>query len=128
MENSFSITEAEYHVMKIVWANAPVSTKEVTEKLLEETEWKDKTIHTLLSRLVKKGILAYEKKGRVFVYTPLVKETEYVLQESRSFLDKFYDGALNSMIVNFLEEDKLSKDDIDELKKILDKSIVEKEK
>ncbi len=120
MKNSFSISEAEYQVMKLIWDRAPVSTKEVTEILADESSWKPKTIQTLLSRLVKKGAIGYKKEGRVFVYTPLIKEEDYVEQESSSFLNKFYDGALNSMVVNFLEQDKLTENDIDELKKILD--------
>ena len=120
MKNSFSISEAEYQVMKLIWDKAPVSTKEVTEILADESSWKPKTIQTLLSRLGKKGAIGYKKEGRVFVYTPLIKEEDYVEQESSSFLNKFYDGALNSMVVNFLEQDKLTENDIDELKKILD--------
>ena len=120
MRNSFSISEAEYQVMKLIWDKAPVSTKEVTEILADESSWKPKTIQTLLSRLVKKGVIGYKKEGRVFVYTPLIKEEDYVEQESSSFLNKFYDGALNSMVINFLEQDKLTENDIDELKKILD--------
>ncbi len=120
MKNSFSISEAEYQVMKLIWDKAPVSTKEVTEILTVESSWKPKTIQTLLSRLVKKGAIGYKKEGRVFVYTPLIKEEDYVEQESSSFLNKFYDGALNSMVVNFLEQDKLTENDINELKKILD--------
>ena len=120
MKNSFSISEAEYQVMKLIWDKAPVSTKEVTEILADESSWKPKTIQTLLSRLVKKGVIGYKKEGRVFVYTPLIKEEDYVEQESSSFLNKFYDGALNSMVINFLEQDKLTENDIDELKKILD--------
>ena len=120
MKNSFSISEAEYQVMKLIWDKAPVSTKEVTEILTVESSWKPKTIQTLLSRLVKKGAIGYKKEGRVFVYTPLIKEEDYVEQESSSFLNKFYDGALNSMVVNFLEQDKLTENDINELNKILD--------
>ena len=120
MKNSFSISEAEYQVMKLIWDKAPVSTKEVTEILTVESSWKPKTIQTLLSRLVIKGAIGYKKEGRVFVYTPLIKEEDYVEQESSSFLNKFYDGALNSLVVNFLEQDKLTENDINELKKILD--------
>jgi len=115
------ISEAEYQVMKIIWsAGIPISTNEVVEKLETTTSWKPKTIHTLLSRLVKKNALQYEKKGRVFVYTPLVKESEILAQENDSFLNRFYGGALNSMVVNLLEQDKLSDEDICELRRILD--------
>lgn len=83
------ISEAEYEVMKIVWKEAPVSTNTVTEILTKATDWSPKTIQTLLKRLVTKGALTYEKQGRVFVYTPLVEETSYVRQKSRSFLKRY---------------------------------------
>ena len=54
---------------------------------------------------------------------PLVREEEYLEQESDTFLNRFYEGTLNSMVVNFLEQDKLTKDDIDELKRILDEKL-----
>jgi len=113
------ISEAEYQVMKIIWSNAPVSTNNVVEKLEKKSGWSPKTIQTLLARLVKKGVLDYRKDSRVFVYTPLVKKGEYLQKESDSFLRRFYDGALNSMVINFLKQDRLSEDDINELKKIL---------
>jgi len=115
-----AISEAEYQVMKIIWEYAPVSTNEVVLKLQETTAWKPKTIQTLLARLVKKEALCYEKQGRVFVYTPLVRERELLEQESDSFLNRFYNGTLNSMVVNFLEQDKLSQEDISELLTILE--------
>lgn len=115
-----TISDAEYQVMKVVWAGAPISTNEVVEKLEEITAWKPKTIQTMLSRLVKKGVLSYEKDSRVFVYTPLIGENEYLECESDTFLTRFYDGTLNSMVVNYLEQDKLSKSDIDELQRLLE--------
>jgi len=123
MRNIPTISDAEYQVMKIIWAYAPISTNEVVEKLEKTAAWKPKTIQTLLSRLVKKGALNYEKDGRVFVYTPLVQESEIVERESNSFLNRFYDGTLNSMIVNYIEQDKLSEDDINELKHILEMKL-----
>ena len=126
MKRKPEISDAEYQVMKVIWsANIPISTNEVVEKLEPHTAWKPKTIHTLLSRLVKKGALQYEKDGRVFVYTPLVKESEILSAENDNFLNRFYDGALNAMVVNLLEEDKLSDDDIAMLKRILDEKLSE---
>jgi len=122
MKHKPEISDAEYQVMKVIWsASLPISTNQVVEKLEPYTAWKPKTIHTLLSRLVKKGALQYEKDGRVFVYTPLVKESEILAAENDNFLNRFYGGALNSMVVNLLEEDKLSDDDIAMLRRILDK-------
>ena len=126
MKGKPEISDAEYQVMKVIWAaGVPISTNEVVEKLETSTAWKPKTIHTLLSRLVKKGALQYEKDGRVFVYTPLVKESEILSIENDNFLNRFYDGALNPMVVNLLGQDKLSDDDIINLKRILDAKLSE---
>lgn len=125
MSNIPAISDAEYQVMKVVWVGAPISTNEVVEKLEKTTSWKPKTIQTLLARLVKKGALQYEKEGRVFVYTPLVQEQDILEQESTTFLNRFYDGAVNSMIVNLVERDKFSENDLSELKRILEKKLSE---
>ena len=115
------ISEAEYEVMKIVWKYAPVSTNEITEKLLQTTSWSPKTIQTLIKRLVKKGALTYEKQSRMFVYTPAVKEKEYVGQESNSFLKRYYDGDITAMVSAYIENDRLSETEIDTLRFLLSK-------
>ena len=120
MSDMPKISEAEYEIMNAVWKHAPISTNEVVN-LFEGGDWSPKTVQTLLARLVKKGVLGYEKKGRVFVYTPLIDEKEYIKEESSSFLKKFYDGALNSMVLNFIDGDKLSLEDMEELTRILEK-------
>lgn len=113
------ISEAEFEVMKIVWKHAPISTNEITEKLLQTTNWSPKTIQTLIKRLVTKGALTYEKQSRMFVYTPLVKEGEYISQESNSFLKRFYDGDITAMVSAYLENDSLSEAEIDTLRSLL---------
>ena len=118
-----TISEAEYEVMKIIWAKAPISTTNVVMELTKTSTWTPKTIQSLLGRLVKKGALAYEKDSRVFVYTPLVKEEDYLEKESETFLKRFYNGTINSMVVNFLDKNKLTKEDITQLKKILEDKL-----
>lgn len=113
------ISEAEFEVMKIVWKYAPISTNEITEKLLQTTSWSPKTIQTLIKRLVTKGALTYEKQSRMFVYTPLVKENEYLRQESTSFLNRYYDGDLTAMVSAYLENDNLSESELDTLRTLL---------
>ena len=113
------ISEAEFEVMKVIWKYARISTNEVTEKLTQTTDWSPKTIQTMLKRLVTKKALTYEKQSRVFVYTPLVPETEYIRQESNSFLNKYYNGNIVSMLTSYLEDDKLSKTELDTLRHLL---------
>ena len=115
------ISEAEYEVMKIVWKHASINTNEITEKLLQSTNWSPKTIQTLIKRLVTKGALTYEKQSRVFVYTPLVKESEYICQESNSFLNRYYDGDITAMLSAYIENDKLTEPEIETLRSLLSK-------
>ena len=116
------ISEAEFEVMKIIWKYAPISTNEITERLTQTTSWSPKTIQTLIKRLVTKGVLSYEKQSRVFVYTPLVKESEYIGQESNSFLDRFYNGDITAMLSAYIENNSLSEAEIDTLRSLLSTS------
>ena len=113
------ISEAEFEVMKIIWKHSPISTNEITDILTKTTSWRPKTIQTLIKRLVTKGALAYEKQSRVFVYTPLVKESDYIRQESNSFLKRFYDGNITAMLSAYIENDRLSEAEIDTLRSLL---------
>lgn len=113
------ISEAEFEVMKVIWKYAPISTNEITEKLLQTTNWSPKTIQTLIKRLVTKGALTYEKQSRIFIYTPVVKESEYIGQESSSFLNRYYDGDITAMVSAYIENDKLSESELDTLRMLL---------
>ena len=109
--------------MKIVWKSAPINTNEITERLLKTTSWSAKTIQTLIKRLVTKGALTYEKQGRVFVYTPLVEENEYISQQSNSFIKRFYDGDISAMLSAYLENNQLSETELNHLRSLLSKKI-----
>ena len=113
------ISEAEYEVMKVIWKYAPINTNEITDKLLQCTDWSPKTIHTLINRLAGKGAITYEKQSRVFVYTPLIQEQDYLKQESDSFLNRYFNGNISAMVSAYLEDDELSKSDIEELRTLL---------
>lgn len=119
MQDLPQISETEFEVMKIVWKHAPISTNDITDRLLRTTSWSPKTIQTLIKRLVIKEALTYEKQGRVFVYTPLVKENEYIDQKSTSFLKRYYDGDITAMLSSYIENDRLSETDIDHLRSLL---------
>lgn len=115
------ISDAEFEVMDLIWKYGPISTNEITEKLVQKKEWSPKTIYTLLLRLEKKGAICHEKKGRVFIYTSSVKKEDYLEAESRMLANRFFDGAMNQMVVSFLNQRELSEKDLDELQKILDR-------
>ncbi|MCX7747362.1 MAG: BlaI/MecI/CopY family transcriptional regulator [Clostridia bacterium] len=114
------ISETEWQVMKVIWTKSPITASLVISQLEESTNWKPKTVKTLLGRLVKKNALGFEKENREYLYYPLVSEQDCVKAENQSFLKRVYDGAFNVMFARFLEEQQLSDKEIDELKRILE--------
>ncbi|MCY6959769.1 BlaI/MecI/CopY family transcriptional regulator [Clostridium brassicae] len=121
MVNIPKISEAEWEVMKVIWNNSPCSANYVIENLESKMDWKPKTIKTLISRLVKKEVLAFEIEGRSYNYYPLVKKEDCIKEESKSFLHRVFNGVTKDMVLNFIEDDDLTDEDIEDLKKILEK-------
>lgn len=115
------ISDAEFEVMNIIWKYAPINTNEIVERLSRFKEWNPKTIQTMLFRLEKKGVITHEKESRIFVYTPVIKKEAYLEAESNTFVNRFFDGALNQMVVNYLNQNDLSADEINDLQAILDR-------
>lgn len=121
MAETPKISDAEWEVMKIVWSkNSPLTANEIVDALEGRAEWKPNTVKSLITRLVRKKALGYEEKRRVYWYYPLVSETECIRSETRSFVSRVLGGALKPLLVTFLQEEELSKDDIAELKRILE--------
>jgi len=114
------ISDAELVVMKVVWQKAPATANQVVEALEDQIHWKPKTVHTLLRRLVLKRALAFDKKGREHHFRPLVDADEYAHAASRSFLRRFFDGEMAPFLACFLERERLTRGEIEELKRILE--------
>jgi BlaI family penicillinase repressor len=114
------ISDAEWKVMKPFWEKGPLTSREVVESLDKETTWKPKTIHTLLTRLVKKGALSATRQTREYLFAPLVRADECQRQESQSFLERVFDGDVAPFLACFVRDNKLTRAEIDELKRILD--------
>lgn len=106
--------------MRVLWTRAPLSTNEVVAALENRTDWKPKTIHTLLARLVQKRALEAQKRGREYVYSPLVAAGQCEYEVSRSFLSRFFDGELAPFLARLVEKEKLTRKQVEELKRILE--------
>ena len=114
------ISESEWLVMRVLWSNGSLTANEVVKELTGKTKWKPKTIKTLITRLMKKGAVKFEKEGRKYRYYPAVSQAECVRMERRSFVRRVYGGTTKPMLAAFLEDAKLSAEDISELRKILE--------
>jgi BlaI family transcriptional regulator, penicillinase repressor len=109
------ISDAEWAIMKVLWGRQPRTSTEIAKV----TGVHPQTTKTFLARLVKKKAIVHERVGRSFYYRTLVTEKECQRHESRSFLNRVFGGSLRPMVSHLVEEDALTDDEIQELKKIL---------
>lgn len=118
-KNIPSISESEWEIMNVLWDKAPQTANDIILSLQESTDWKPKTIRTLLDRLVQKDVVGVNKDQRVYTFYPLYSQEECQRAETESFIKRIYGGTMKSMLVQFIHEDTLSDDDINELRTIL---------
>lgn len=118
-----SITEAEWELMKVLWKESPLTANEICSAIQEYEDWKPKTIRTLLDRLTKKKVVAANKDLRVYTFTPLYSEHECQRAETQSFIERIYGGTTKSLLVQFIEDETLTKEELKELREMLDKKI-----
>lgn len=121
---NWQISDAELEIMKIVWSHPRSPT--LFSCLMNELAAKGKpcqknTLIVLLSRLVNKGFLQAKKKGRRNEYTPLVPEAQYQTAQTKHFLDKIYEGNLGGLVTNLIPADRLTDEEYEELKRLLEK-------
>ena len=114
------ISESEWKIMKVLWAKSPLGAYDIIETLTKE-QWHQNTIKTMLSRLHRKKALAVTKYKNLHLYSPLVTEEQCVHTESESFLNRVFGGSVRPLLVHFAKKQKLTKADVEELKRILEK-------
>lgn len=113
------LSKAEFEVLDAVWVSYPVNATQIIERLSSDKQWHEKTIKTLLGRLVKKGALSFEKEGRQYLYSPCIERADYTLKESQNFIERFFSGRIAPLVSGFAKSEQLSQQDINELKKII---------
>ena len=115
-----TITDSEYTIMKILWnADGKMTVSDVVSAL-DGNDWTPSTVSTFLQRLLKKNVISCEKKGNTNLYFPVLKQKEYDMSETESFLLKIYKGSVKNLVAALYENKKLSKEDMSELKSMFD--------
>nr|WP_010132075.1 BlaI/MecI/CopY family transcriptional regulator [Microbulbifer agarilyticus] len=114
------ISDKEFEVLEAIWNGAPVSAKEVVQRLNAQGSWHEKTVKTLLGRLVKKGALDFQRDGRSYLYTPRLTRSEYVQKKSTGLVERMFNGNIGALVAGFANSRKLQQRDIEELKAFID--------
>jgi len=116
-----AISNAESLVIEVLWNPSPQTTDEIVAALSARTDWQEATIKTFLNRLLKKGAVRAEQNGRRYQYFAVLQREDWVDSESRSVLDRLFGGRVAPLVAHFSERRELSKEDLAELRKLIDR-------
>ncbi len=111
--------DSELKVMEIVWEREPVSAKDISVAAAESLGWNKNTTYTVVKKLVEKGVVKREDPG--FVCTSLVSRREAQKTETRRLAERLFGGSKKALFSALLEDEKLSDEDIAELRAMIDK-------
>lgn len=114
-----TLTNSEWYVMDCLWQHSPRTVMELVSALSKKVGWAKSTTITTLRRMEDKGLVAVEVRGRTKYYTPALEREKAVRWETRSFLDRVYQGSVGLMVSAMASEKALSKEEIDTLYAIL---------
>jgi BlaI family penicillinase repressor len=108
--------------MQVLWLSPGSTADEVISTLKDKVTWNACTIRTLINRLLQKKVLTFKKEGRKYRYWPAIGRELYVKQERRSFVDRVYGGTVTPLLAAFIEETRLTQEEIEELKRMLEEN------
>ncbi len=114
-----SITEAELEVMKVLWANSPLSAAQIIEAIKSTRRANSATLKVLINRLLNKKVISHKESGRKYIYSPKIDEAEFYKFKTESFLSTFYGGKITPLVSFFSEQEKLTPNDLAELKELI---------
>jgi len=115
-----AISDAEWEVMNVFWLAArPLMAGDIVDRLAVKKDWSPRTVKTLLNRLIKKGALKFEARGKSYLYHPAIGREQCVRAATRSFLSRVFGGAAGPMLIHFVTHTELSAAEVDELQRLL---------
>ena len=121
MEDKYNITDAELEIMKILWENKQISLNQIMEELRKNEHKNKNTIKTLLYRLIEKGaVKSISKNKKENEFKAIISKEKYLRKANQSFLDKLYNGNTSNMLLNFVENKEISKDELKKLIEIIE--------
>jgi BlaI family transcriptional regulator, penicillinase repressor len=122
------LTETEWAILKAVWERQPCTAPDVTEALQKSKGWAYSTVHTLMDRMVEKGLLASEKLRRMDIYRAAITRRQAQKGELLYALKHAFDNALTPMMQCLLETRELAAEELEELEAMLREKHAENKK
>ena len=120
-KKNYELTEAEWAIIKAVWDNQPCAAPTVQETLESQKGWSYSTVKTMMDRMVTKGLLKTERIRNLILYRPAITKKDAQKGEVMRAVKRAFNGALTPMMQFLLENNKLSKNQLDELEALIKK-------
>jgi len=121
-----NLSDGEWKLMNLLWQNPPKTITHLTKELEQTTGWGRNIIITMLKRLEAQGAVRPEEGERAKLFYPCVERDGAVIEETRGFLNRMYQGSLSLLVNAMVNSSALSDEEIEELKAILDKAEEER--
>ncbi len=128
MKQEIRVTNSEWYVMNCLWEESPRTLMQLVPILNERVGWSKSTSATMVRRMSEKNLIGYEERGKTKYFFPKVHKEDVVVQETRDFLQRIYDGSVGMMMSALVRQNDLSKEDIHELQEILKMAEQESDK
>lgn len=116
------ISDAELIIMQTLWEEGALTAKQIIDKI-PNNHWNDKTTRTFINRLVEKGVVSKENGAEGLIFQAILSKEEFYRHSNQSFLKKMYQGSLKNMLLNFIEDEPLTSEEIQEIQEMLEKKI-----
>ena len=113
-------TDYELSILQILWKGFPLSVSEILKRIKKRPKPAYSSLLTIVRLMEKKGYVSHEKKGRAFYYSPVLKEKSHSKKEIKKLADTVFGGSSFELAVNIIKDEKLSADEIQQLKQILE--------
>ena len=120
--------KVQMQIMNVLWQMKRATAREITEALNETEPIAHSTVQTLLRGLMEKGAVTHETKGRTFVFKPVVAADKVRKSATRDLLARVFDGNVGDLVSFLLKNEKVSKQELDEIKKLINEKTKKKSK
>lgn len=115
--NEIRLHEGELNIMELLWSNKELAAKDISKIIKEYIGWEKNTTYTVIKRLIEKGAVKREEPG--FLCKALVSKRTVQNTETKSLLNKFFNGSLSNFFMEYLRNQKLSQGELLELERII---------
>lgn len=115
-----NLSEADSIIMEILWRDGECSSAAIVKEIEDKLHWSRQTVRTYLMRLMEKGLVHTRQiNKRTLHYYPAITRDEYAADKAGSLMNKYFD-SLPHMVAGILQNERISKADLDELEKLID--------